>query len=495
MPTLPEVPPQLPPDVPDAPPDATPEVAPAALPEPPPAKRPLGDRARRLAAGVAVAGACSLLLVNEWAIQRTRQALASDDVMLATRQKLQQLQVTMLRAENAQRSVLLTAEPALTEAFLAAQQQVEPLLTQLRQQQAGLAQRQAAVLEVEELTRRRLSEMATTVQLVNEGRARAALELVRSGIGGEYMRALEALVGDTLAAEAERMRQQRQALLDTLALGRAAIAALLLISVVAMWLYMRQSRLRERERAQQAQVLRGQRDQLETEVARRTQDLREIARHLQAAREDERSHLARELHDELGGLLTAAKLDVARLRRPLRELAGAQAPEFADVEARLAHLVQTLDSGIALKRRIIEDLRPSALSNLGLKVALENLCSDFAERSGLQVQADIAEIELDDEREITLYRVLQESLTNITRYAQAQRVDVELHLQPPGWAALAVRDDGVGFDTAAVPLRARGLAGMRFRMESCAGTLQLHSRPGAGTTVLAQMPLQAVPGG
>lgn len=454
----------------------------------PPDERPLGDRARRVAAVVALAGASCLLLVNEWAIQRARDALARDDALLASRVELQQLQFTMLRAENAQRGFLITADPALTEPFRAAQQGVEPLLQQLRRHYQDSPQRQAAVRQVEELTRRKLSEMATTIQLMNEGRAQAAYELVRSGIGGEYMQALEALVSEALAAEAGRMRQQRQALLDTLALGRLAIAGLLLTSVVAMSLYIRQSRLRERERAQQAEELRLRRDELENEVARRTRDLREIAQHLQAAREDERSHLARELHDELGGLLTAAKLDVARLRRPLREMAGARAPEF---EERLAHLVQTLDSGIALKRRIIEDLRPSALSNLGLKVALEALCSDFAERSGLQVQAEIEALELDDDREITLYRVVQESLTNITRYAQAQRVEVRLQREGDEHALLQVRDDGVGFDMARVPLRARGLAGMRFRMESCAGTLVLNSRPGAGTTVLARMPLQA----
>jgi signal transduction histidine kinase len=447
----------------------------------------VADRARRIAAAVALVGATGLLLVNEWNIQRTREALARDDALLASRVKLQQLQYTMLRAESAQRGFLLTGDPVALKPLQQAEQQVEPLLTALRTHYNDTPQRDTAVREVEELTRKKLSELRTTVQVMSEGRVQAAHDLVKSGIGGEYMQALEALVTEAVAAESARLKQQRVALLDTLSLGRLGIAALLATSVLAMGLYMRQSRLREAERAAQALAVRHERDKLETEVERRTRDLREIAQHLQAAREDERSHLARELHDELGGLLTAAKLDVARLRRPLRDVAGERAPEL---EERLAHLVKSLDAGIALKRRIIEDLRPSALSNLGLKVALEGLCSDFAARSGLVVEAAVEELTLGDERELTLYRVLQESLTNITRYARARRVDVRL-VSEGEEALLEVRDDGIGFDTERVPLRARGLAGMRFRLESCAGTLALASSPGAGTTVSARVPLHA----
>ena len=109
-------------------------------------------------------------------------------------------------------------------------------------------------------------------------------------------------------------------------------------------------------------------------MARRTAELTDLARHLQTVREDERGFLARELHDELGGLLTAAKLDVARLRKRL----DTGQPEVAE---RIVHLGQTLDAGIALKRRIIEDLRPSSLANLGLQRALEILCEEFAQRS------------------------------------------------------------------------------------------------------------------
>jgi signal transduction histidine kinase len=216
-------------------------------------------------------------------------------------------------------------------------------------------------------------------------------------------------------------------------------------------------------------------------VERRTRDITQIANHLQTAREDERSRLARELHDELGGLLTAAKLDVARMRSRL----AAAPPEVLE---RMMHLVKTLDEGIALKRRIIEDLRPSSLSNLGLKAALEILCTEFAERSELDVRTDIEELPLDDAGKLTTYRLVQEALTNVAKYASASTVHVGVAAHG-GWAVIAVRDDGVGFDPNAARTAAHGLAGMRFRVQSARGQLKIKSKPGQGTTIQARLPL------
>jgi signal transduction histidine kinase len=203
---------------------------------------------------------------------------------------------------------------------------------------------------------------------------------------------------------------------------------------------------------------------------------------LQTVREDERSHLARELHDELGGLLTAAKLDVARVRK---RLAGS-GPEAAE---RIDHLSQTLDAGIALKRRIIEDLRPSSLDNLGLPRTLEILCSDFARAADVQLSTEIAELPLRGEPALAIYRLVQEALTNIAKYARARHVQVRLS-EVGGRAQVQVRDDGVGFDpSTALRQRGHGLSGMRFRMQSCGGDWLLDSAPGRGTLVQASVPL------
>ena len=120
-------------------------------------------------------------------------------------------------------------------------------------------------------------------------------------------------------------------------------------------------------------MVQAERDRLEVEVIQRTAQLTELTQHIQTAREDERHRLARNLHDDLGALLTSAKLDAARIKSRI----STAAPEALEL---LAHLVGTLNSGIALGRRIIEDLRPSALSNLGLAATLEILAREFTRK-------------------------------------------------------------------------------------------------------------------
>ena len=218
-------------------------------------------------------------------------------------------------------------------------------------------------------------------------------------------------------------------------------------------------------------------------MARRTDELTELARHMQSAREDERARLARELHDELGALLTSAKLDAARLKRGLGEMA----PEIAE---RLRHLNATIDQGIALKRDIIENLRPSSLSNLGLVAALEIQAREFAKRADLAVNTELQEVSLSDGAQITAYRLVQESLTNVAKYADASQVTVTL--QPKGEEAyLAVQDDGRGFDVRQVARETHGLRGMRFRVEAAGGRMAIESAPGQGTTIRAWLPVRA----
>lgn len=236
-------------------------------------------------------------------------------------------------------------------------------------------------------------------------------------------------------------------------------------------------------RDQQGQALAANRT-LEAEVAERTTQLTELTYHLQMAREDERARLARDLHDELGALLTSAKLDAARIRA---RLAGG-APEALE---RLAHLTQTLDGVIALKRRITEDLRPSSLDHLGLVVALEILAREFTQASGVPVQLALQPVPLDADAELVAYRVAQEAVTNIGKYASAQQVWITLACGAGDEVELSVRDDGVGFDARSPQPSRYGLVGMRFRIEAERGRLQVQSAPGQGTTITMTLPARA----
>ena len=257
---------------------------------------------------------------------------------------------------------------------------------------------------------------------------------------------------------------------------------LLLLLLWAMLRYRRQTLVLRARQLELQRLLQVEHDRLEIEVAQRTAQLSGLAQRLQTAREDERNRLARDLHDELGSLLTSAKLDAARIRS---RLAAGQAPEALE---RLAHLVSTLDSVIALKRRITEDLRPSALSHLGLVATLEILAREFGERSGVAVHCDLHPVALAPSCELTAYRLAQEAVNNLSKYAGAK--NVWLSLAPQGHQAqISVRDDGTGFDTRTLDASANGLVGMRYRVEAEGGTLSVVSAPGQGTLIRALLPL------
>jgi signal transduction histidine kinase len=444
-------------------------------------KRLAALRRSRLVLGGVLAVALVFLAANELGYHRALAASAINDQVLASRAEVHRLQVMILGAETGQRGYLLTGLRDFREPLDRSSEAIQGQLAVVARLYASEPERAEQLRQMEELTLRKLSEVRTTVQLFDEGKAGAAFEMVRSGLGLEFMRSLDEVLSSMDQQDQQRLLVNRTALADTLQLNRAGIGMLVLLGLIWLALYLRQTTELDTEREARSHELRAQRDQLEREVARRTRDLTEIATHLQTVREDERSHLARELHDELGGLLTAAKLDLARVKSRLRE-AG---PEVAE---RIKHLARALDAGIALQRRIIEDLRPSTLSTLGLKSTLEVLCRDFAARTDIDVHAAVADLPLAPSVQLTVYRLVQESLTNVTRYAQASLVDVRL-VKDGEHAVLSVDDDGIGFDADQVRSGARGLAGMRFRVQSEGGQLELRSAPGEGTTLTARLPL------
>ncbi len=432
---------------------------------------------------LAVAVAIAFLTINEVTYQHARDGIAGVDEMQAQRVEVRRLQLLLQAAEAGQRGYMLTGQREYKEPYDQANAQLEAQLTRLRALFADDVDARTNLDEIEDLTRRKASELRTTVELFESGNVTGALEVVKTGIGLDAMRAVDRLVATTATHEEIKMAYARRGLVNTLLLNRFGIAALVLLSLLSLTWILRQSKRLDAAREEQRAELQRERDGLENEVERRTLELTELARHLQTVREDERSRLARELHDELGGLLTAAKLDVARVKSRLK---GAP-PEIGE---RIGHLVQSLDAGIALKRRIIEDLRPSTLSNLGLNAALEVLCAEFARRSEVKVHTELDEVALPEDVQLTAYRVVQEALTNVAKYAKAGHVNVQLR-NDGGVAHLSVRDDGAGFDMRGVPIRARGLAGMRFRVASHGGRLELTSLPGQGTTIEARLPQTA----
>lgn len=429
---------------------------------------------------LAVLAALVLIGINETGYIRSSESL--DDIAQASRTRavLNRLLQHVLDAETGSRGYLLTGDPRYLEPYDTAISDINQVLDSLRQTYTPNAGEFNTLAQLGRNVQRKLAEMDLSVRMRKQGNEDAWKFVLMTDVGKEHMDAIREQATTLITAATTRIDVGQVQVRRALVFSRAGIAAVALAALLAFYLYLRQSTALKLVDERQQQALQQERDLLERQVRERTATLAELATHLQLVREEERGHLARELHDELGALLTAAKLDVARLKSRL----GVPAPE---VGQRLVHLTETLNSGIALKRRIIEDLRPSSLSNLGLTASLEILAREFSERSGIEVATSLDAVELDESRQLTVYRLIQESLTNVGKYAQAKQVDISVrnydaHLE------VDVKDDGEGFDVAKVRPSTHGLAGMRHRVEAAGGRLNVSSSPGQGTRISAVMP-------
>jgi signal transduction histidine kinase len=431
---------------------------------------------------LAIALAVLFIVVNEVGYRMVTTITEQRDDAVASRIAIGQLRGALVAAESAQRGLLLTERPVYRETFDTALRGIGTAVERMKAVAQGRPQEAKALNDIIQIGERKLSEMQETVTLLERGSRDAALALILSDIGREQMVEIDRRVSALTAAQMLELRGSAEQRDRVLLYSRYSILALVLSCLAAGLAAMRLVRHRDQERQAYVAALGAERDKLEGTVAERTRDLTELALHLQTVREDERSHLARELHDELGGLLTAAKLDLARMRAKLVQL-GPEAVE------RVAHLRDTLDAGIALKRRIIEDLRPSSLDNLGLTQALTILCSEWSARTEVPVDPKLDDPGLSRDLALVVYRVVQESLTNIAKYARPRSVAVLLR-QEGGEALLQVRDDGEGFALDQRTL-GHGIAGMRFRVVSCGGRFEVDSAPGQGTRLTARLPLGA----
>jgi signal transduction histidine kinase len=220
-----------------------------------------------------------------------------------------------------------------------------------------------------------------------------------------------------------------------------------------------------------------------SERVRAQQELATMAAQASAVREEEKSRVARELHDELAQSLTALKMDAIWLKDHL-----ARDPQEAS--RKLDAMLGMLDTSVAATRRIAADLRPLILDDLGLIPAVEWLVQNFIQRTGVACVLDADEdMELGEPYATAVFRIVQEALVNVAKHARATQVTIELQLRADA-VSLEVRDDGIGFDTTA-PRKAGslGLAGLRERAQLAMGRVDIQSRPGEGTRVQAVIPV------
>jgi protein-histidine pros-kinase len=220
-------------------------------------------------------------------------------------------------------------------------------------------------------------------------------------------------------------------------------------------------------------------EEFEARVAARTEELSTLSTHLLRMMESERSQLAKELHDELGGLITAAKMDMAWLQAHIGGTLDAASEE------KFRSVVQMLNQAMTLKRRVVESLRPSLLDHFGLPVALRSHFEETCRQAGIEYVATLPEeiLDLEPAAQLTLFRVAQEALANLLARGSARHV--ELVVEPEGsYYQMTVGDDGQGMDAA----QQRALAGMRHRLMGSGGRLEIEVAAGQGNRITAYVP-------
>lgn len=227
------------------------------------------------------------------------------------------------------------------------------------------------------------------------------------------------------------------------------------------------------------------RKKAEQELQESYKEIRTLTEHLQNIREEERKHMAREIHDELGQQLTVMKMDISWINKKITGSTDAAMKE------KTKELMALLDQTVKTVRRISSELRPSLLDDLGLTAAMEWQLHEFGRRSGIKTSLEVpqSDTELSDNYKTGLFRIFQESLTNVVRHSNASQVNVTLS-QTGNKLILSITDDGEGFDKQKIAeKKTLGILGMKERTSMIGGSYEIASTPGKGTKVVVTIPL------
>ncbi len=433
---------------------------------------------------VIVAFLAALFFVTGAGQARLQEASWRLEAAAARELSIDELQDTLLRAVVAERGYLLTADNSFLTRYEKARDAVEPKLENLRVAYSGPGSDAAAIRNLEPLIGRRMLDLGMILAVRQREGAAAAVALMKNGDGVDAGLAIIDQLSQLRTQEADEHIQASRHWENSFTLSRwitiiGTVLNMLLVAVAARVVF---EDLRRRN--QLTEELRDQKLRLEREVEDRTRELVELSTHLQSVSEREKASLARELHDELGGLLVGARMDISWVEQHL-------AKNDPDMKQRLNRVQQNLSSGVDLKRRIIEELRPTLLDNVGLSAALRWQLKETCRNAGLKCIESYPEEELkfNAEASIALFRIAQEAFTNILKHSEATTVDVSLDLDDET-LMMRIADNGKGIPAGRfTAIASHGLASMRHRVRALGGRLDVRSPSAGGTTLLVQIPV------
>lgn len=399
------------------------------------------------------------------------------------------IQAMLYESESAERGFLYTSNDDYLEPLNRNDSQISSRLAKLHEMVADNPPQQILADQVRTIALEKMIDLNKTIAAHKMGQKDAARVIVMSDHGKQLMAEFRKKVAYLLAQE-ERVLQARVTRDAEIQLairwGFAIILFINALMILAGAVAIMRGMAREINRDIADVVRHDERAAVAaSEVVQRAAELRALTVHLLRVQEEERRTVARELHDELGGTLSAIKMDILMGR----DAASKRSDEKS--VARLQRALASINSAIQFIRRLIEDLRPTLLDNIGLEAALRAMVDQFCERCGVKCEISLPEGELNltSAQSTALYRICQEALTNVMKYAKAKQVTINLTSDGSVWR-LQLADDGVGLATTQQHhSMSHGLLGMRERIVALGGSFDIRGAAGQGTTLTASFPV------
>lgn len=441
--------------------------------------RPLPRALYRLLIALGCALATLLLLSSHWQANASLEALEDLRRQGERVEHLNSLLIQVIDAENAVRGYLLSGNRRHLDPFEQGVGATRETLEVIRSDLASVPFKAAADDAIAALAGLVAIKFKSLEQAVQSGTPGADARIE----GKRYTDRIRDVVFGLKARIADEAQSSFARSTTNFRWTRWAVVGLVAVALTLMGILLLSNERQVQLRDQIARMLRSENERLDNLVLARTAELSDLASYLTDAREAEKERLARELHDELGALLTAAKMEAGWIASHMDDAGRGAYGE------RLVRLTELLSQGIAMKRRIIDGLRPAFLEELGLVAALRTLGEEFA-RGGdevLNLDVPVADVETSAARALALYRIAQEALTNIRKHAHARHVTLAFRVHGE-CLELEVADDGAGFRAGASRAHQHGLGGMKHRVQMCAGEFRIDTRPGGGTKITVAIP-------
>ncbi|UXY15396.1 CHASE3 domain-containing protein [Chitiniphilus purpureus] len=409
--------------------------------------------------------------------------------MVATRARLEllaRIDSALVRAESAQRGYLIMGNSSYLAPYDRRAEEARNALARLQEdvsRDPAARQRLAAALRrLTLMAGERLAEMDLTIRFVRQGSLDQAHHIIATGAGLrkslQISGAIEALTGfEQQYLQGQRSGRKAQMHLMFISLAATALLTVLLVLLTVQRL-LRELARRQRETDELAR----HQAELDRLVQERTVQMEKLAIEYQVDVERERYKLSRELHDELGAILTATKIDLSWIQRQIKD-------NYPLVVDKLNKTLRNLDQGIQFKRQVVQALHPTLLSTFGLTAAIRAHAEEAAQRSNWTLTLNLPDgtERVDDVLALIVYRVLQETLNNAAKYAQADHVSISL-ISDDDYLKLEIEDNGVGMNLQRLPEGTHGLQGMRHRVIAVGGKIDIHSEPGRGVFTCALIP-------